>query len=205
MKNISRFHHITQSDLSVSPLEQIEQVCQGGGDWSQLRLKDISTEKYINFAKEAKNITQFYNAKLIINDNIEVAKAVQADGVHLGKKDVSTKIARNLLGSDIIIGRTCNTLEDVLFYHQEEIDYIGLGPFKFTDTKKVLSPVLGLDGYKEIISALSQNHLPIIAIGGIQITDIQGLIIVGVYGIALASEINRAKNIAECVNRLQTL
>lgn len=197
---IHKLHHITQSNFEgADPLMQIENVCKGGGRCSQLRVKDISTDEYIKIAIEAKKITSTYGAQLIINDNIEVAKHSKADGIHLGKSDSSTQLAREILGNNIIIGRTCNTFEDLLFHSNENINYVGLGPFKFTNTKDKLSPILGLEGYKSIIQqcAIHKIHIPIIAIGGIKLEDISSLINVGIHGIALASLLNNSKNPTE--------
>lgn len=190
---ISKLHHITQSNIEGSdPLVQIEDVCKAGGKCSQLRIKDISTEDYIKIAIEAKKITTKYDVQLIINDNIEVAKFSKADGLHLGKGDSSTSDARKILGQDTIIGRTCNTFEDILFHCNENIQYIGLGPYKFTNTKDTLSPILGISGYTEIIKLCQQHsiNIPIIAIGGIQLEDIKPILQTGIYGIALASALN---------------
>lgn len=191
---INKLHHITQSNINeLDPLMQIEEVCKRGGKCSQLRLKNISTEEYLKVAIDAKKITTKYDAQLIINDNIEVAKVSKADGIHLGKSDASTNEAREVLGDNIIIGRTCNTFEDVLFHSKEKIDYVGVGPFRFTNTKDNLSPVLGLNGYKQIITSCKNHNinLPIIAIGGIKTEDIKVILSTGVFGIALASLINK--------------
>ena len=191
---ISRLHHITQSNFEgADPLSQIEAVCKGGGKCSQLRLKNSSIDDYIKIALEAKRITTKYGAQLIINDNIEVAKYSKADGIHLGQGDAKTTEARNILGHNIIIGRTCNTFEDVLFHSKENVDYVGLGPFRFTNTKKKLSPILGLEGYTKIISSCKENKIdiPIIAIGGIRLEDTIDLLRLGLHGIALASLLNK--------------
>ena len=95
-----------------------------------------------------------YGATFIIDDHVELVKELHADGVHLGKKDMPIAEARQILGKDFIIGGTANTFEDVQMHYQAGADYIGCGPFRFTTTKKNLSPILGLEGYKAIVSQM---------------------------------------------------
>lgn len=193
---ISRLHYISQAIDSQSHLEMIARALDAGVDWVQLRIKDAPKDYILEQAKEAVELCSRYDAMLIINDHIDIAKEVGADGVHLGLGDGSVSEARALLGESAIIGGTCNTLEDVIRRTKEGVDYIGLGPFNHTETKKNLSPVLGLSGYRKIIAALNQDQLktPVIAIGGIGLEDISGLRGNGVYGIALASLINESQH-----------
>ncbi len=192
MHKIAHIHHITQSNIDLSPLDQIQKFCEIGGSWTQLRLKNCTEEEYIAQAKEARKITSFYGANLIINDNPNVAVAAQADGVHLGQEDMETSQARRILGRKMIIGRTCNTLDHILDLSDDDIDYIGLGPFRFTSTKENLSPILGIEGYRQIIQNCHKHKIffPIIAIGGIEVEDVADLLKAGVHGIALASALN---------------
>jgi thiamine-phosphate pyrophosphorylase len=118
-------------------------------------------------------------------------KEVGADGVHLGKNDTSVLEARKILGNSKIIGTTANTLQDILEHQSNGVDYVGLGPYKFTHTKEKLNPILGLDGYLNIIKfSDAQIKIPIIAIGGIQLEDVKPLINTGVYGVAVSSVVN---------------
>lgn len=191
---IARLQHITQDIEGFSHLDQITQFCEVGGKWTQLRLKNQSIESVLVQAKEARTITNKYACRLIINDNVAVAEEVKADGVHLGKNDMSTTEAREILGSKTIIGRTCNSFEDIVRECSFDIDYIGLGPFRYTPTKKQLDPVLGLEGYKKIIRACNAARisLPIIAIGGITEEDVLPIIQAGIYGVAVSSSINKS-------------
>lgn len=129
-----------------------------------------------------------YDAVFIVNDHAAVAEAVEADGVHLGLGDMPVARARAILGPGKIVGGTANTLEDVYRRVAERCDYVGLGPFRFTSTKKNLSPILGLEGYQAIIAGLKDAGLsiPLYAIGGIRITDIPGILKTGVYGVAVS-------------------
>ena len=134
-----------------------------------------------------------YGARLMINDFAELAKHIDADGLHLGLKDGPVEKARALLGPGKIIGGTANRVEDILQRIQEGCDYIGLGPLRYTRTKTKLSPVLGHQGYREITARLvqeSQVFPPLIAIGGVRQEDINELCQTAVYGVAVSSQIN---------------
>lgn len=181
-------HYISQGESVQEQLKNIHKTLDHGYDWIQLRFKSNSKEDLINLAEASKLLCDAYCATLIINDHVDLAKEIDADGVHLGLTDMKIKEAREILGSGKIIGGTANTLDDALQRVEEKCDYIGLGPYKFTTTKENLSPVLGLEGYKEIATALSKKKIktPIYAIGGIQIEDIKPLLKTGVHGIAVS-------------------
>jgi thiamine-phosphate pyrophosphorylase len=129
---------------------------------------------------------------------------MDADGIHLGLNDDSIDSAKNILGESKIFGGTANTYEDVMQRQREGCDYIGLGPMRFTPTKKKLSPILGLEGYTNICNKIKAGKIvipPIFAIGGIQEDDIQKLIHIGIYGIAVSSLIKRNP---EFITKLKT-
>ncbi len=185
---ISKIHYISQGKTPQEHLENIRRMCAAGADWIQLRLKSDSFEAVLETAKAAKNICDEFQVKLIINDFPEVAKKMNADGVHLGKEDSCPLEARKLLGPDKIIGGTANTLEDCEKLCEKQVDYIGLGPFRFTTTKKNLSPVLGPAGYRKLLSNLRAKgqSIPVIAIGGIVPEDLPVLVESGVNGVAIS-------------------
>ncbi|MBN4051376.1 thiamine phosphate synthase [bacterium AH-315-M05] len=190
-KYISDFHYITQDVPGYSHSELAERACKGGADWAQLRVKGASYKIWKEIALQVKAVCQKYNATFIINDNVELAKEIEADGVHLGSNDMNPAEAREVLGINFIIGGTANTFDDIEHLLEQKVDYIGLGPFRFTATKKDLSPVLGLDGIKTILClAAVRPAVPIIAIGGIKLNDIKELIEVGIHGVAVSSAIN---------------
>ncbi len=197
-------HYLTQDHPSFSCLELVERACQAGVKWVQLRIKNKPEEEVLAEAIAVKKITDKYEVQLVINDFVKVAQAVKADGVHLGKTDMCPNLARAILGPEMIIGGTANTWEDVKVLARKGVDYIGLGPFQFTLTKENLSPVLGLDGYQKMIKKMEEEKifLPIIAIGGIQVSDVDGILNQGVYGVALAGTINFADDPKEIVNQI---
>jgi thiamine-phosphate pyrophosphorylase len=194
---IARLHYITNDYPDICHQQLSHKVCEAGAEWVQLRVKNKSEEEWLKIAFETKKICDKFNSKLIINDNVFIAKEIKADGVHLGKHDMKPDEARITLGKNAIIGATANTYDDILKISKYEIDYIGLGPFRFTSTKKLLSPVLGIEGFKAIINQCRQNNIniPIIAIGGITLADVRELLKIGVSGIAVSSAINESQDI----------
>lgn len=192
-----RLQYITDQKEGVTIAEQIEAVCRGGVRWVQLRIKGGSEEELLREGRLAKEICRRYHALFIINDNLQVARLLDADGVHLGKEDAHPLEARKILGPGKIIGATCNSWEDVILRTAQQVDYIGLGPFTFTTTKKKLSPVLGLQGYQHILELMKQSeiHIPVFAIGGIVETDIPSLLETGIQGIALSGLIKNSNDI----------
>ncbi|SFC86681.1 thiamine phosphate synthase [Algibacter pectinivorans] len=186
-------HYISQGATPQDHLNNIHSACAAGAELVQLRLKKCDSKTILETAKKAREITSHFQTRLIINDHYKVAAEVKADGVHLGKKDACPTVARKALASWQIIGGTANTLQDCQTLIDKGVDYIGLGPFRFTETKDNLSPVLGEKGYAEIISALNTNT-PIIAIGGITLNDVLDLMITGVFGIAVSGDITRDFN-----------
>jgi thiamine-phosphate diphosphorylase len=115
-------------------------------------MKDASEEEFVAAAEQIGKLCREHEAVFVLDDHAELVERCGADGVHLGKNDMPVDEARRLLGNDRIIGGTANTFEDIERLHRQGADYIGCGPFRFTTTKKNLSPVLGLEGYKRIVS-----------------------------------------------------
>ncbi|MFL5753391.1 MAG: thiamine phosphate synthase [Bacteroidia bacterium] len=191
---IARLHYITQELKEKSHVQLAQEACAAGAEWIQLRLKNYTAEDWKNTALETLAICNKYNAKLIINDNAQLAKEIGAHGVHLGKEDMSTVEARRLCGNGLIIGGTANTFEDIQQHAAAGVDYIGLGPFRFTATKEKLSPVLGVDGYRKIVEQCyaAGISIPVIAIGGITAADVEVLMGTGIYGVAVAAAITHA-------------
>jgi len=198
---ISKLQYITQGETPEEHLENIQKACASGVEWVQLRLKKVAPKVVLETAKKAREITNHYQTRLIINDYYKVAKEIKADGVHLGKSDACPLEVRKSLEKWQIIGGTANTLDDCKELLNKKVDYIGLGPFIFTKTKDNLSPVLGEKGYLTIVEEL-KTDIPIIAIGGITQNDVLNVMITGVHGIAISGEITRNFN---SISRLKEL
>lgn len=188
-------------------LEEIENVVAGGCKWVQLRMKDADKEEIKAVARKAKEICKKNDVILVIDDYADIAKELELDGVHLGKKDMPVDEARKLLGEEFIIGATANSFEDIEALRHTDIDYIGLGPFRFTSTKKNLSPVIGIEGYAEIMrrKAESSINIPIVAIGGICYDDINDIMDTRINGIAVSGSLINAENMTEETKRMISL
>lgn len=190
---------ITHSNERYDHVEGANLALQGGCRWIQLRMKDAMEIDFLRAAKKIRRLCDEYHATFILDDHVEWVGLTGADGVHLGKNDMPVDEARKMLGRNKIIGGTANTFEDVERLSRQGADYIGCGPFRFTTTKKNLSPVLGLEGYRAITAQMKAHdiQLPIVAIGGILHQDIPAIMQTGVTGIAVSGAILNAENPVE--------
>lgn len=185
---------ITNETSQAAIIAQVQAVLAGGCKWIQLRMKNASRDEIIETAKALKPICAEDEAILVIDDHVDIAKELELDGVHLGKYDMNVKDAREILGEKFIIGATANTLDDVMSFSPVDVDYIGLGPYKFTTTKANLSPIIELDSYANIVkvAANSKREIPIVAIGGIEHSDIERIMSTGVDGVAVSGALINA-------------
>lgn len=190
---------ITHSNERYDHVEGAKLALQGGCRWIQLRMKDAMETDFLRAAKKIRRLCDEYHATFILDDHVEWVGLTGADGVHLGKNDMPVDEARKMLGRNRIIGGTANTFEDVERLSRQGADYIGCGPFRFTTTKKNLSPVLGLEGYRSITAQMKAHdiQLPIVAIGGILHQDIPAIMQTGVTGIAVSGAVLNAENPVE--------
>ncbi len=198
---------ITHETEQFSYREGAFMALEAGCKWIQLRMKDVAVETVRQLAEELKKACENHHALLIIDDYVEVAREVKADGVHLGKNDMPIEEARKLLGEGFIIGGTANTFEDVKRHYEAGADYLGIGPFRFTTTKKNLSPVLGLEGYRNIKQQMIEADiiLPAVAIGGITVEDIPAILATGIEGIAMRGAILQAHDPDAEIKRILTM
>lgn len=187
---------ISHSNERCSYLDGIRLALEGGCKWVQLRMKDAPDEQVAQLGVQARGLCDRYGAKLILDDRVELVVQTGADGVHLGKNDMPIAQAREILGPGKIIGGTANTFEDIVAHWKSGADYIGCGPFRFTTTKKNLSPILGLEGYRDIVARMKDAGitLPLVAIGGITAEDIPAILETGVDGIAVSGTVLRAED-----------
>ena len=185
---ISALHYITTGPKSA------ELACRGGVRWVQLRLKNTPYPTWRQLALDTQAVCRHHGATLIINDNSQLALEIGATGVHLGQQDMSPTEARALLGPNFVIGGTANTFDHIEKLVAAGVDYIGLGPYRFTTTKENLSPILGLAGYERLLAQCRAAGfaVPIIGIGGIGLADVATLRAVGLHGVAVSGAIGQA-------------
>jgi thiamine-phosphate pyrophosphorylase len=177
---------ITLDGLPLSHEDQAERLCKAGARWVQLRHKGATLEKWTEVAREVVAVCRAFGAVCIINDSVDVALAAGADGVHLGKQDEGWEAARARLGKSLLLGGTVNNAEDASRAIEAGcLDYVGVGPYRFTDTKKNLAPVLGLEGVRTLVAML--DGLPAWVIGGIEPADLPKIRATGAAGVAVSS------------------
>jgi thiamine-phosphate pyrophosphorylase len=198
------FQFITHCTEKYDYFQSAEMALLGGCKWIQLRMKDVDTDEVRQVALRLKLLCKSFNAVFLLNDHVELCKEIKADGVHLGKEDMCPQKARKILGENFIIGSTCNTYKDIENLKDKPIDYIGLGPFRFTDTKKNISHILGIKGFQHIVNECNKNkiHILLVAIGGITANDISPILQTGIKGIAISSAILQAENPMEETKRV---
>ena len=203
----NHLQYISQGNTVEEQVYNIHKALDNGCDWIQMRFKKNYSDDAFTLAEAVKMLCKEYLATFIINDNVHLAKQLDADGVHLGLSDMSVEEARLILGKTKIIGGTANTFEDVLQRTAENCNYIGLGPFQFTTTKQHLSPILGLEGYRSIIEQMKAKNIqiPIYAIGGITLENVESLMKTGIHGIAVSGLITQTKNASQLINQLNQI
>ncbi|MBN1561302.1 thiamine phosphate synthase [candidate division KSB1 bacterium] len=210
VKPVLDIYLVTDRDLCQGrPIEEIVAgAVRGGVTIVQLREKTCSTRQFIHLAERLKEIVAPANVPLIINDRIDVALAVDADGVHLGQEDMPCDIARALLGEDKIIGLSVESVQDARDAEFLDVDYLGVSPIYFTPTKRDLKRELGLDGLRQIKSF---SRHPLVGIGGLNAANAATVIKSGADGVAVVSAIccaedpeKATRELAQIVARAKT-
>lgn len=192
-------------DHPEKAVPSILQALSAGAKWVQFRLKAIDDMNFIQLALEAKILCESYKADFIINDRVHLLDEINPQGIHLGLEDTPISKVKAKYGTQFYYGGTANTLEDVKYQYQQGADYIGFGPFQTTQTKKKLSPLVGSKGYQNLKLEMDRNYIkiPVLAIGGIQLSDLKELKKSGVDGIAVSSGFHHnEKEFVKTVNDL---
>jgi len=179
----------------------VEEAIRGGATLVQLREKEISSKEYLELAQRVKEVTDRHDIPLIINDRIDIALAIDADGVHLGPEDLPVPIARKLLGGGKIIGSSAASVDEALLFQAQGADYLGVGAVFPTATKRGTEKV-GLEDLRGIKSAV---HIPVVAIGGINAENAKPVMETGVDGVAVVSAIMNQTDIREAARQLLSL
>jgi thiamine-phosphate pyrophosphorylase len=198
----TRLYPLTDRRLSrLSHAEQVSHLSKGGATVVQLREKILSPLEFYREAAEALRVARERSVKIIINDRVDIALALKADGVHLGQDDLPPEAARELLGPEVIIGFSTHTLAQALLSTKMPIDYIAIGPIFSTATKQSSEPAVGLDGLGQVRKAVGE--IPLVAIGGITSQNGQDVLDAGADAIAVISDIwNSSRQVAVQTERL---
>ncbi len=208
-REIAKLQYITRGAQTQEILSEVRAFIAGGGKWVQLRMKEALYDHYLECAIMVAQLCKEHQVTLIINDNPHIAKECGADGVHIGKSDMSVEQVRAIVGLDMIVGRTANTFEDIEQLTDAQIDYIGLGPYKWTSTKKNIASLLGIEGYQDISREIVSRGIPIspiVAIGSVGVDDIEPLSAVeSLWGVAVSAEIGEAKDPSQTTRKLLEL
>lgn len=187
---------ITPNKTKEEIIKECNIVLQEGIKFIQLRMKEASNDEILEVAKQIRPVCDKHCAILTVDDKIELLKSNLFDGVHLGKNDMPIKQAKQITQNKYLLGATCNTIQDVQKAIENGADYLGIGPYRYTTTKQNLAPILGLEGYQDIIKNMRGKNLniPFYAIGGITLEDLLPLKEIGIFGIALSGAISTATN-----------
>lgn len=178
--------------------DDLEKAILGGVTTIQLREKNLSNEEFISIAKEVKKVCQNYHIPFIINDNLEVALAINSDGIHIGQNDIPASIVRKQIGPNKILGVSVHNLKEAFQAKIDGADYVGVGAIFSTETKNDATNVT-LDSLKKICDNID---LPVVAIGGINLDNISKLKNINIAGIAVVSAIMNADDITAASGQL---
>lgn len=181
--------------------EAVEEAILGGATFLQLREKDLNYHEFLKIAKEVKFVTDKYNIPFVINDNVDIAAEIDADGVHIGQGDEEIKIAREKLGRNKIIGLSAGTVEEALKAEQKGADYIGVGAV-FNTSTKLDADIVSFETLEKICKAVK---IPVVAIGGISKDNVLELTGTGIAGISVISAIFAQENIKNAASELLEL
>ena len=204
MKDYLKLYLVTDRELSLgrSLEEVVSEAVQGGVTVVQLREKEASTGEFIELARRLMKLLKPLRIPLIINDRVDVALAVDADGVHIGQSDMSYEDARRLLGPDKIIGLSVESFEDIEAANALDVDYIGISPVYGTPTKTDTAEPFGLEGLRK---AVQMSAHPTVAIGGMNASTIGEVMAAGTDGVAVVSAICSAENIRKATSELRAI
>jgi thiamine-phosphate pyrophosphorylase len=185
------------------PIAQaVEEAILGGVTLVQLREKEAGTREFYRIALEVQEITKRYRIPLVINDRLDIALAIKAEGLHLGQEDMPVKVARQLVGGRLFIGVSARTVELARAAEEDGADYLGVGPVYPTKTKQNLPDGIGLERIQAICRAV---HIPVVGIGGINGTNAGAVMQTGAAGVAVVSGILSAPDIREAARTIRAI
>ncbi|WP_293784249.1 thiamine phosphate synthase [uncultured Pedobacter sp.] len=199
MKYIEKLHYITHDIPHLNHIEQAQLACEAGAKWIQYRCLSKSDEELLKDIKAIAEICDDWGTTLIVTDHIHLNGKADIQGFHIENMDADFIALRKLVGDDITLGGSANTMENLTRLALEGADYIGYGPFAATETKPNSYEHLGIEGYQHVVKELKGQaiNIPILAVGGIKTYDVEALMQTGIYGIAVSGAINFADDFLE--------
>jgi thiamine-phosphate pyrophosphorylase len=198
-KYISKFHYLTQDLPNRSHVEQASIGCQSGANWIQYRCLTKPDEELIDDINQIAAICDDWGTTLIITNHYHLLNLVDVQGVHIEDFDADFKAIRKIIGDDKTLGASATNIEKLLWVQSSGVvDYCGYGPFGRTNTKPNNKPLLGFEGYR-IVGKRADINIPAIAVGGVQLSDVEPLLETGIYGIAVSAAVNLAIDPAKAV------
>ena len=195
-KFIEKFHFITHDIEQYTHIQQAQIACEAGAKWIQYRCLTKNDDELLKDINAIAEICDDWGATLIVTDHVQLNGKADIQGFHIEDMDADFRQLRELLGEAVTIGGSANTLEGLQRLADEGADYAGYGPFYETTTKPNDLPLVGLEGYRKTIPLL-KTDMPVLAVGGISIPDIEALMQTGIFGIAASSAINQATDMRE--------
>lgn len=196
-KYISKFHYLTQDLPDRTHIDQVKQACEAGANWIQYRCFSKNNEDLIDEINQIAVICDDWGTTLILTDHYHLLPLVDAQGVHMEDLHADFEFIRKEISDEKTLGASANSFEDIQRIEAlGVVDYIGCGPFSITLTKPNNHPLLGVEGYKNIVQQMNSAgiEIPVLAVGGVGITDVEALLETGIYGIAVSASVNKAEN-----------
>ena len=196
-KYISKFHYLTQNLQNKTHLDQVQDACEAGANWIQYRCLNKNNEELIYEINQLALICDDWGTTLILTEHYNLVHQVDAQGIHLEDPYADFKLIRREIGDEKTLGASANSFQDIQrIAASGVVDYIGCGPFSTTLTKPNNHPLIGINGYQIIAEQMDKAgiKIPVLAVGGIGLDDVDALVKTGIYGIAACSAINTAEN-----------
>lgn len=198
-KFIEKLQFITHDIEQLSHIEQVQIACEAGAKWIQYRCLTKNDEELLEDIHVIAEICDDWGATLIVTDHVHLNGKADIQGFHIEDMDADFVALRELLGEAVTIGGSANTVENLIRIAAQGADYAGCGPFSVTTTKPNNAPLLGLEGYKNVVTVLKEKqiNMPVLAVGGITLADVDALMETGIFGIAASAAINQAEDMKE--------
>lgn len=199
MKYIEKLQYITHDLPNLSHVAQVQMACEAGAKWIQYRCLSKTDEELLTEINLIAEICDDWGTTLVVTDHIHLNDKADIQGFHIEDLEADFTVLRKLVGDDITLGGSANTLENIIRLANEGADYAGFGPFAHTETKPNNLQVLGVEGYSVILKKLKalSVEIPILAVGGVKIADVESLMQTGIHGIAVSGAINLADDFIE--------